>query len=69
MQPLTVTPSLALMKPTTGCCGPGPERMLRSVVAVAAVCAEAAPERASAPMKAAVARMRLLLISKILCVR
>src|SRR5687768_11726755 len=62
-QPVRVTPSLALMTPTTGCCGPGPERILRSVVAVTAVWADAAPERARMPTNAAVAKACVLLIS------
>src|SRR4051794_22090405 len=42
MQPVTMTPSLAPMTPTTGYSGPGPARMLRSVIAVAETSAKAA---------------------------
>src|SRR5688572_9952023 len=46
-QPITVARRLAPMLAMIGCSGPGPERMLRSVLAVAMVWACAAPIMAS----------------------
>src|SRR5436190_706428 len=42
MQPVTTTGSFMLMTVSTGYSGPGPERMLRSVMAVAEMSANAA---------------------------
>jgi len=41
-------PALSLMTPTTGYCGPGPDRMLSGVVAEAIVAAEADVDSAAA---------------------
>jgi hypothetical protein len=52
MQPMIVAWPRSGMAPMTLYCGPGPERMLSGVMAVAMVAAEADVERAAAVMAA-----------------
>src|SRR5690606_709211 len=70
MQPLTVAVSPLPITPIASNCGPGPERMLRSVVAVAvAVWASAVPAMKSPAVAArtVVARADFILLSPLVC--
>src|SRR3954466_3735778 len=65
MQPMTVALPLAGMAPTTGYCGPGPERTLSGITADATIAAEDADVTATAAAARSVVLIRIadLLVS------